>query len=345
MGDTGLPAPKRLESWTRDRKLWSHISEQHVAECWLPCVCSYPLCNVILEDAAALQFHLVDEHGLTQRGQTVAAVALDSQDEAILIDENRSNGYESRKRKGLSKASSLEWMPPPSFPDVSTALAEPSPRRPSKRSRRVNSTVCPAVLSLDYGTSHKQATQDLDHRLDSVMLYPAFSLENSDKELTPDVAMPESDLAPTADGVVDSIEAEGSDDSPGFQSLFDLYLRSPTTSPSPADTAKELSGTTLAVSEQRLSSTETGPSKSPEEGEAPCQAALSGSVNFPRIRLRVHQPKITLNLRIPKQNKHGSGSLSKGHHRADEKKEVESKRPSQSKKNHQRRRKVYHRSA
>ena len=80
------------------------------------------------------------------------------------------------------------------------------------------------------------------------MLHPIFSLENSDKELTLDVAIPESDLAPTADNIVNSIEVEGSDDSSGFQSLFNLYLRSPTTSPSPADTASKLSRTTIAVS-------------------------------------------------------------------------------------------------
>ncbi|KIX08020.1 uncharacterized protein Z518_02675 [Rhinocladiella mackenziei CBS 650.93] len=113
-------------------------------------------------------------------------------------------------------------MPPQSFPDTTAAPAEPSTGCPSNRSRCDASTGCPAVQSLDDGTSDEQPGRD---GLDSGMLYPASPFRNSGSELALDAVTSEPDLPHI------------------INDLFDLYLRSPTTSPSPSDTARSLSGT------------------------------------------------------------------------------------------------------
>jgi hypothetical protein len=66
MSDPELFASKRLESRTRDHKLWSHANE-HFGKCRWPRVCPYPLCDTTLKDAASFQFHLVDEYGFSRQ--------------------------------------------------------------------------------------------------------------------------------------------------------------------------------------------------------------------------------------------------------------------------------------
>ena len=341
MSDLDLPASKQMESWTRDHKLWTHISE-HITECQWPCVCPHPLCDENLKEATAFRFHLVDEHGLsrTQNGEAAAVATLDSQEDAISNDEPLWKEYPNRKRKKVGSASPLEWMPPQSFPDATTAPTERSPRRPSKRPKQDISTVNPAALSLRDGTSDRQTTQD---PFDSLMFYPESSFRKWNDGTTLDVLMSESDLSPTIDGVIDNVETESLDDGSGFDTLFNQYLRSPTNSPSPDDTASELSGTTLAVTEHRLSCNGTNASKSPEEDEAPDHDTPSGEENLPRIRLRVRQPRIILSLKLPQQGQGGRRPSNKVHDQADTKHRIGSKRLSRSNEKYQRRRKGHHR--
>ena len=335
MSDSDVPASKQMESWTRDHKLWTHVGE-HVSECRWPRVCPHPLCDVDLKDATTFQFHLVDEHGLSRirNGEAAALAVLDSQDDAKSNDAPLLNGHPDRKRKKVGSASPLEWMPPQSFTNVTTAPTERSPR-PSKQQRHDISTVCPAALCLQNGTSDKQATRD---HLDSVVLPVTPSFMDSESESTLDMVMPDPDWTHTVDSVLDTIVTDNFDDGSGCDKLFNQYLRSPTPSPSSDDTASQLSGTTLPVSEQRLSSTCTNASKSPAEHGAPSQGPPSGTMNVPRIRLRISQPRITLSLKLPQQGEGGRPS-NKSHHQVDYKRRIGVKRPSRSSKTYQRGRK------
>ena len=337
MSDPDLPASKQMESWTRDHKLWTHVSE-HITECQWPCVCPHPLCDQNLKDATAFQFHLVDEHGLsrTQNGEAAAVAALDSQDDAMANDEPVSNGHPNRKRKKAGSASPLEWMPPQSFPDPTTAPTERLPRRQPKRPRQDASTVCPAALSLEDGTFDKQTTQD---SLDSVLLPPASSFGDGESELTLDLTMPGSDMSHTIDSVFDITKTENSDDDSGFDTLFDQYLRSPTTSPPPVDAASELSEPKLIDGDHKQSFCGTDASNSPEDAtrhEATCQEPVPGTVFVPRIRLKVREPKITLSFKLPQQGEHGSRPSSKSHHHPNDKERGRHKRSQWGNQNYQR---------
>lgn len=215
MSDPDLPASKQVESWTRDHKLWSHIIE-HVTECRWPCACPHPLCDIGLKDAAPMLCHLVDEHGLscTRPGDAAALAALNSPDDAVSSYGNATRP--NRKRKGTSSASPLEWMPPQAYPDATVSPTEPSAWRPSKRSRRGTPTICPAVLSFGAGMSSNQTTPQ---RIDSVVLQPAPSFRDTDSESTVDVVMPDPDLSPTIDGVVNTVETQSFEDETAFDTV------------------------------------------------------------------------------------------------------------------------------
>ena len=337
MSDPDLPASKQMESWTRDHKLWTHISE-HITECQWPCVCPHPLCGENLKDVTAFQFHLVDEHGLsrTQNGEAAAVATLDSQEDAISNDEPLSNGYPNRKRKKVGSASPLEWMAPQSFLDPTTAPTERSPRRSSKRPKQDISTVCPAALSLDDDTFDEQTTQDGP---DPVVLPPTSSFGDCESELTLDLTQSHPNISHTIDSLFDITKTENSDDGSGFDTLFDQYIRSPTTSPPPVDTASELSGATLIDGDHRQSFCGTDASNSPEDAtchEATCQEPLPGTVIVPRIRLKVREPKITLSFKLPQQGEPGSKPSSKSHHHPSDKERSSHKRSQRGNQNYQR---------
>ena len=137
-------------------------------------------------------------------------------------------------------------MPLQAYPEAIVSPTEPLACRGQKRSRRGTPTIYPAVLSFDAGMSSNQTAPQ---HLNFVVLQPASSFRDSESESTLDVVMPDPDLSPTIDGVVDTIETQSFDVEPGFDTLFDQYLGSPTSSESPVDTASELSGTTPAISE------------------------------------------------------------------------------------------------
>lgn len=332
MGEPNLPAPKRLESWTRDRKLWDHI-QQHLAECQWPRMCPHPLCDVILKDSPAFQFHLVDNHGLTHPGETVARGSSESND-AASINEPPSSIDTPRKRKKVGGASPLEWMPPQSFPNAVTADAEPPPHRPSKRPKHGTPTVSPAALSLDHGMFEPHTTAETTR---SPVFCPASSSRTSDDEFTLDAVFSEADVCHTNGGVAHTVEEEDLDGDSEFNAMFDQYLRSPTSSPSPANSASGLSGTTLAGSEARSSSSLTTVSKRSGEIQETGQGKPCGNKNPPRIRLQVRQPRITLSLKLPRQAEDARPPSTKVH-QARKKQRVRKQGPPRGSKNYQRRR-------
>ena len=296
-------------------------------------MCPHPLCDVILKDSPAFQFHLVDDHGLTHPGETVPRGSPESNDEAS-INEPPSSIDTPRKRKKVGGASPLEWMPPQSFPNAVTADTEPPPRRPSKRPKHSTSTVSPAALSLDDGTFEAHTTAETEKY---PVLCPAFSSRTSDDGFTLDAVFSEAHMSHTNGGVAHTVEAEDGDGDSEFNALFGQYLRSPTSSPSPADSASEWSGTTIARSETRSSSSLTNVSKRSEENEGTEQGKLCGQKNPLRIRLQVRRPRITLSLKLPQQAE-GARPPSTKVHQARKKQRTMRQRPPRGSKNYPNRR-------
>jgi hypothetical protein len=330
--ETALPASKRLESWTRDHKLWSHVSE-HLEECRWPRVCPHPLCDTSLKDAAALQYHLVDEHGFSRTCPVKPAnmTALDSQDEKIPLDKDTQGARPSRKRKPSSCTRALEWMPSQSFHDTPASPEEPSVCRRQKRPRRTPPAICPTVLSLDEGLSDDHTAYNVT---DSVMLSHPYlpSIEDDDKCTDLDCDLFPSNCTKPHD-TIDSPEPEDDHD----DTLFDRYLCSPSPLPpsSPDDAASEWSGLTLIDAErhQPRGSLElyTETLKSParegvlETEEARDHEDPGRACNGPLIRLRVSQPKIMLRLKVRDTSQPGRNK-SKGMKREKAKKGIKGRK-------------------
>lgn len=305
MSETTLPPSKRLESWTRGYKLWSHVNE-HLEECRWPRVCPHPLCDTSVKNAAALQYHFVNEHGFSRTCPAKPAnmTALGSQDEKMPLHKDAQGACPSRKRKSSSCTGALEWMPPQSFHDTPASPGELSPYHRHKRPRHTPPAIYPTSLALDENLSDDHTACNVT---DSVMLSP------------PNLASIECDLFPfgytTAHDSIDPHEPENDHD----DTLFDQYLRLPSPSPSPPpssdDAASELSGTTLLNAESHQSHgspqlhmktlkspalEDVSEAKIARDQEDPCRVS-----NGSRIRLRVNQPKITLRLKVQNTSQPG----------------------------------------
>lgn len=68
MGDNVLDASSRLNSWTREAKLKSHLQSHLDVSRW-PLKCPHPLCSQQLDDETLFLYHLSDVHGLRMNPQ------------------------------------------------------------------------------------------------------------------------------------------------------------------------------------------------------------------------------------------------------------------------------------
>ena len=131
LGNQALPASQRLESWTRDHKLWVHVNEKHLSGCQWPSSCPHPLCNLSFNDEFALQFHLIDDHGFSQTRPRPTGRR----------NTSRKGLGSDRKRKSLDE-DSTQWMAP-GCPEKILAETEcPSPARLLKKSRAADLMLC-----------------------------------------------------------------------------------------------------------------------------------------------------------------------------------------------------------
>ncbi|KAK5202213.1 hypothetical protein LTR41_012043, partial [Exophiala xenobiotica] len=296
----------QLKPWSRDHKLWCHIDYEHLVDRHWPLVCR--LCDVPLKDAAALQCHFADEHGLsrTRPIKTAHSAALGSHDEKLKLDKEAPSALPGRKRKSSSDTPPVEWTPPQSFDGAPASPTGPSPCLPQKRPRHTSPAICPMVLSLDEAFSADQSAYNLK---ESVMISPgpALSTENDDKcdDLGCHLFLSH---CTTHNDTIESVEQRDVDD----DIVFDQYLRSPSPSlpptPSLDDTVCESSGATLINAGRDLSRgspelySETLSSLSlvvTPEGEMARDHADPGRIaNGPCIRLRISLPKITLRRKL-----------------------------------------------
>ena len=121
-------AGRRLESWRRDHALWKHIDTHLERQRW-PLVCPHPVCDMRLCHWKDLQFHFVDEHGLSrtrpsERGDPTTSSS----------SPTKKSGP---KRKSAGDGGELFWASPEHF----------SPSNPPKKVRRSLSTISPSLLS------------------------------------------------------------------------------------------------------------------------------------------------------------------------------------------------------
>lgn len=93
--------------------MWGHLNEHLVGMQW-PSRCPHLLCDVSLENEAALSFHFVDEHRITHIRAPLPA--------EIPTDENKETTAAKRKLKP-SRYEALEWQKPKSCPIPSTSAS------------------------------------------------------------------------------------------------------------------------------------------------------------------------------------------------------------------------------
>lgn len=121
-------AGRRLESWRRDHALWKHI-ETHLERRRWPLVCPHPLCDTRLSHRKDLQFHFVDEHGLSRTRPK-------ERDDPTTPSSSPTK-KSSPKRKSAGDGGELFCASPKQF----------SPSNPPKRICRNLSTISPSLLS------------------------------------------------------------------------------------------------------------------------------------------------------------------------------------------------------
>jgi hypothetical protein len=358
VGNTKLPAARRLQSWDRDFDLWTHVNDEMKGRRW-PMSCLYPLCDILLEDDRDLQFHFIDDHGFsrTRPGQPTGTDLCepDGHGQSAKTAAERSSG--NGKRKAPSSDDTIAWEPL-EFVRPSIRTERSASGRPPKKVRCTNPTISPHLLSVvsqidvrpkdDSDAPLLRLAKDITtiDPLDVESEYdPSDILRERDWKLDDDRSMDDGPTSCASDnnlfspfirsrsssvsfasvpcaygrGATAAKEepdprspSEDIDDDSGLDILFDQFLRSPSPAPlSPDDTGSQFSGTTLihgGHDELRGSMDlwESPATEDTTEGKsAPCQEGLCRATNVPRIRLRVHKPRITLSFKLSQTGQQG----------------------------------------
>jgi hypothetical protein len=311
LGNKAASATRRLESWTRDHHLWGHMNEHLVERCW-PCHCPHPLCDVSLEDEAALRFHFVDDHGISGTRPSGAAPSnsTGARQQELPLNADRHTTGATRKRKSSRQDGALEWLSPENFPKTSNSGECLSPPHTPKRMRTTSRTTCPSLISK---VEDAADTHPLESNVHTITQSTMCDLEIIDcgtiardrKSETPLLHWTP-DLPPSVPLDEASAVHYSSD-----ETIFSQYLRSPSPCSSfeelgehsgehGGEHGSELRSTDVDVSAVSPSSPTTtlGLDEDMCDGREKTHATKDGL----RIRLRVNPPapRIMLHLRRPK---------------------------------------------
>ncbi|MCJ1474750.1 hypothetical protein MMC13_003410 [Lambiella insularis] len=251
LNNTTLPPSKRLESWTRDHKLWSHVDD-HLRTCRWPHICPHITCDTLLKDTTALQFHLVDDHGLgrARPGKGAKSTTLDGPDKKIPSDTAVKGSGPKGKRTFLSNKRVLDWMPTQNLHDSPGSSEKPTRHRPFKPARQPPQTVCPLIISRDECVYNAQEPPNI---VNTVMLPGPYSPNiGADERTATPANNPFSSCSPSIYETVAAPIPEFDDGSTWNDVDFNQFLYSPSPSPSPSSpehVPSKLSGATLIDAE------------------------------------------------------------------------------------------------
>jgi hypothetical protein len=205
-----------MNSWIRDRKLWEHMNA-HMNEYSWPRAYPHLLYKLEaslqkitapqFENDEELQFHLINEHGFSRTRPSHRDSPASATHESSTL---------SRKRTSLNGDETLEWM---SFESASISEDRLSPSRPRKRARENTPTIFPPLLST-FATEGDETVPAPAYILNDIGLHNG--------ELTPELGQPGCQWASTCDSV--GLDSETADPDPDSETLFSLYLRSPSPS-------------------------------------------------------------------------------------------------------------------
>ena len=271
LGDEALPATRRLDSWSRDHKLWIHVNE-HVRGLSWPTICPHPYCSSSLDNETSLQFHFIDEHGFSRTRPRRTLPEKDS----------------SRKRKAADDESTFSWLP-----------AEPLGRAsPSKRSRLRAPTVCPSLISSwDSVADFQLAHIDHPENFPSEAEPSSLDLDGGQHGLPLDGMPREPECKPEMLPICDPSSADA------FlhgDSVFSQLLRSPSPSCLSSTTTDDTDGlTTVTAEKTEINSPSSLNTRSAIHEHNQGHKSL-GHRSGLRIHLLVNPPKIKIKLRLNK---------------------------------------------
>jgi hypothetical protein len=245
IGDDAHSATKRLESWTRDHKLWLHVNEHLTGRRW-PVHCPHPLCNLSLEDETAFQFHLRDDHRFSW-----ACFGSSARSNSQSPDDGpQESTKQGRKRKFASEDSTLQWMPSKCFRPISVSPESTSPISSVRKSRSTTPTIYPLLLSnLEDQIDSHEFQASCDARIES----PTGEMIRPDLGCRNDLESSEWEWRSDIPALFDTMST---DSSSSGDSLFAQYIRSPSPTPScsSASVVSDYSGKTAVASEGSYSS-------------------------------------------------------------------------------------------
>ncbi|KAF8850630.1 hypothetical protein BDZ45DRAFT_731457 [Acephala macrosclerotiorum] len=118
LSDEELPAAQRLQHWTRNCSLMTHV-DNHISQ-----VDSWPItascCEIEVESEIDLRYHLMDVHGLSRAEMKIVGRKRTAEEENNIVDppppanrEDRTGDARPRKRRQVGKAglTFIEWNP------------------------------------------------------------------------------------------------------------------------------------------------------------------------------------------------------------------------------------------
>jgi hypothetical protein len=293
-----LPASKRMESWTRDRKLWIHIGKEHLKDCGWPCPCPHPLCvrEASLEgtapqfqDDTALRHHFEDKHGL-RAGKSTCSDTQQPRNQEGPANTAHGSSRRNRKRKSPSGDETLEWQPIEDFEAMSISISDDClpPPRPKKRARKMApTTIHPPLLSTCGNEPDSPSLRECKRETE----WPCMSLFEEDAlevvDLTLDPEQPSRHSALECDALI-PLDDASTDPGTGSDTLFSQYTWS-----SPHTPSTELSGECSDEALIDLDGEDSSPSPlaKPASVDYETSQIEENTVKRP-IRLRIIPPKL-----------------------------------------------------
>ena len=283
LGDVAQSAGRRLKSWCRDHALWKHIDAHLEGQRW-PLVCPHPLCDTPLGHGKDLQFHFVDEHGLSRTRPKECDCPTTSPS---------SPGKKSGpKRKFAGNGGELSWV----------SLEQLSPSNPPKKKRRSLSTTSPSLLSdPDYAPKCLPPSYvDLTEPSPAAATESAPPLDGGESRWFVD----EVDLGQRSPIELQSCDSTLIDSPRSDDSLFSQFIHSP--SPDRVSTSTDAKQRSINAPDSNLPLRDTDQDRITWHDQGTDQPLEAR--NKIRIRLRVKPPKITIALRCaaPKSKQQGA---------------------------------------